>query len=60
LAPPIGEPGAVIVLPMRHGALMINGTTSAAWAVSAPRSVELRRHGKLNPAAIRWFHKDIL
>jgi hypothetical protein len=31
-----------------------------AWAVSAPRSVELRRDGKLNPAAIRWFHKDIL
>ena len=31
-----------------------------AWAVSAPRSVELRRNGKLSPAAIRWFHKDIL
>jgi hypothetical protein len=31
-----------------------------AWAVSAPRSVELHRNGKLNPAAIRWFHEDIL
>jgi hypothetical protein len=30
------------------------------WAVLAPRSVELRRNGKLNPAAIRWFHEDIL
>ena len=30
------------------------------WAVSAPRSVELRRNGKLNPAAIKWFHDDIL
>jgi hypothetical protein len=31
-----------------------------AWAVLAPRSVELRRNGKLNPAAIRWFHGAIL
>jgi hypothetical protein len=31
-----------------------------AWAVSAPRSVKLRRDGKLNPAAIRWFHEDII
>jgi hypothetical protein len=28
-----------------------------AWA---PRSVGLRRNGKLSPAAIRWFHEDIL
>jgi hypothetical protein len=28
-----------------------------AWAVSAPRSVELRRNGKLSPAAIRGFLK---
>jgi hypothetical protein len=31
-----------------------------AWAVLAPRSVELRCDGKLNPTAIRWFRKDIL
>jgi hypothetical protein len=31
-----------------------------AWAVSAPRSVKLRHNGKLNPAAIMWFHEDIL
>jgi hypothetical protein len=31
-----------------------------AWAILAPRSVELRRDGKLNPAAIQWFHKEIL
>jgi hypothetical protein len=31
-----------------------------AWAVLAPRSVELRHNGKLSPEAIRWFHKDIL
>jgi hypothetical protein len=31
-----------------------------SWAVLAPRSVELRRNGKLNPAATIWFHKDIL
>jgi hypothetical protein len=31
-----------------------------SWAIRAPRSVELRRNGKLNPAAIRWWHEDIL
>jgi hypothetical protein len=31
-----------------------------AWAVSAPRSIELRRGGKLNPEAVRWYHGDIL
>jgi hypothetical protein len=31
-----------------------------AWAISAPRSVELHRNGKLSPTAIKWFHRDIL
>jgi hypothetical protein len=31
-----------------------------AWAVSAPLSVELRRNGKLNPQAIRWFREGVL
>jgi hypothetical protein len=31
-----------------------------AWAVVAPRSVELRRNGKLNPAAVKWFHEAVL
>jgi hypothetical protein len=31
-----------------------------AWAVLAPRSVELHRNCKLNPAAIRWWHGDML
>jgi hypothetical protein len=31
-----------------------------AWAVLAPRSVALKRDGKLNPAAVVYFHKDII
>ena len=30
------------------------------WAVLAPRSVALTRDGKLNPAAIVYFHRDII
>jgi hypothetical protein len=31
-----------------------------AWAVLAPRSIALKRDGKLNPAAIVYFHEDII
>jgi hypothetical protein len=31
-----------------------------AWAVVAPRSVALKRDGKLNPAAIKWFYEAVL
>jgi hypothetical protein len=31
-----------------------------AWAVLAPRSVQLKRNGKLNPAAVALYNWDII
>jgi hypothetical protein len=30
------------------------------WALRAPRTVQLKRHGKLTAEAVRWYSTDIL